>query len=83
VHLYNEGKECFEAMSVKPIREHAGKSLLAKHLPELSNGKHSMGSPGVLVTPAVLDPASGQTWDLLVQENPWLKTSKLVAKPDQ
>jgi ATP citrate (pro-S)-lyase len=70
-------------MSVKPIREHAGKSLLAKHLPELSNGKHSMGSPGVLVTPAVLDPASGQTWDLLVQENPWLKTSKLVAKPDQ
>eukprot|EP00931_Biecheleriopsis_adriatica_P071923 TRINITY_DN458_c0_g1_i10.p1 TRINITY_DN458_c0_g1~~TRINITY_DN458_c0_g1_i10.p1 ORF type:complete len:1110 (+),score=297.79 TRINITY_DN458_c0_g1_i10:64-3330(+) len=70
-------------MSVKPIREHTGKSLLAKYLPEVSDGKHTMGSPGVLITPSVLDPTSGQTWDTIVQENPWLKTSKLVAKPDQ
>ncbi|CAJ1374864.1 unnamed protein product [Effrenium voratum] len=70
-------------MSVKPIREHAGKSLLEKLLPEVSGGKHKMGCAGVLVTPAVLDPTSGQTWDKILQENPWLKTTNLVAKPDQ
>ena len=28
---------------VKPIREHAGKNLLEKHLPEVSGGKRKMG----------------------------------------
>eukprot|EP00441_Pelagodinium_beii_P034932 CAMPEP_0197651196 /NCGR_PEP_ID=MMETSP1338-20131121/31413_1 /TAXON_ID=43686 ORGANISM="Pelagodinium beii, Strain RCC1491" /NCGR_SAMPLE_ID=MMETSP1338 /ASSEMBLY_ACC=CAM_ASM_000754 /LENGTH=37 /DNA_ID= /DNA_START= /DNA_END= /DNA_ORIENTATION= len=37
-------------MSVKCIREHAGKALLEKYLPEISGGKHKMGSAGVLVT---------------------------------
>ena len=70
-------------MSVKPIREHAGKSLLQKLLPEVSGGKHKMGEAGVLVTPAVLDSTSGQSWDSIVEQNPWLKTTNLVAKPDQ
>mmetsp|Transcript_69216 Transcript_69216/g.150619 ORF Transcript_69216/g.150619 Transcript_69216/m.150619 type:complete len:1089 (-) Transcript_69216:168-3434(-) len=70
-------------MSVKPIREHAGKSLLQKLLPEYSGGKHSMGEAGVLITPEVLNNTSGQTWDLVLQQNPWLTKTKLVAKPDQ
>ncbi|CAE7224567.1 ACLY, partial [Symbiodinium necroappetens] len=70
-------------MSVKPIREHAGKSLLEKYLPEVSGGKHKMGCAGVLVTPAVLDSTGSQTWDSILQANPWLKTTNLVAKPDQ
>eukprot|EP00442_Polarella_glacialis_P035059 CAMPEP_0115095046 /NCGR_PEP_ID=MMETSP0227-20121206/28750_1 /TAXON_ID=89957 /ORGANISM="Polarella glacialis, Strain CCMP 1383" /LENGTH=63 /DNA_ID=CAMNT_0002488225 /DNA_START=103 /DNA_END=291 /DNA_ORIENTATION=+ len=63
-------------MSVKCIREHTGKSLLEKYLPEISGGKHKMGCAGVLVSPEVLNPTSGQTWDTILQANPWLKTSK-------
>jgi ATP citrate (pro-S)-lyase len=70
-------------MSVKAIREHTGKSLLAKWLPELSGGKHAVGNPGVLISPDVLDKTSGQTWESILDANPWLKTEKLVAKPDQ
>jgi len=70
-------------MSVKPIREHTGKSLLQKLLPEYSEGKHSYKCAGALISPEVLDKTTGQTWDSLLQEHPWLKTEKLVAKPDQ
>jgi len=70
-------------MSVKAIREHTGKSLLQKWLPEFSDGKHTYACPGVLVTPEVLDKTSGKTWESIVEANPWLKEQKLVAKPDQ
>jgi len=70
-------------MSVKCIREHTGKALLHKWLPEISGGKHSCPSPGVLVTPDVLNNTSGQTWESLIEEHPWLTKTKLVAKPDQ
>mmetsp|Transcript_115199 Transcript_115199/g.372313 ORF Transcript_115199/g.372313 Transcript_115199/m.372313 type:complete len:1083 (-) Transcript_115199:242-3490(-) len=70
-------------MSVKAIREHTGKSLLQKWLPEYSGGKHTYACPGVLVTPEVLDQTCKQTWDTIIEANPWLKEQKLVAKPDQ
>jgi len=70
-------------MSVKAIREHTGKSLLQKLLPEYSGGKHTYACPGVLVTPDVLDKTSSNTWDAIVDSNPWLKQQNLVAKPDQ
>jgi len=70
-------------MSVKAIREHTGKSLLQKWLPEFSGGKHTYGCPGVLVSPEVLDQTSKQTWDSIIEANPWLKEQQLVAKPDQ
>jgi len=70
-------------MSVKCIREHTGKALLHKWLPEISGGKHKTGNPGVLVDPEVLDKTSGATWESILDANPWLKTEKLVAKPDQ
>jgi ATP citrate (pro-S)-lyase len=70
-------------MSVKCIREHTGKALLEKHLPDFSDGKHKMGCAGVLVTPDVLDPTSLGTWEKVLESNPWLKSTNLVAKPDQ
>jgi len=70
-------------MSVKPIREHTGKTLLHRWLGEYSGGKHSYANPGVLVTPDVLDKTSGRTWETILEQNPWLKEGKLVAKPDQ
>eukprot|EP00408_Alexandrium_pacificum_P022329 CAMPEP_0171198578 /NCGR_PEP_ID=MMETSP0790-20130122/23014_1 /TAXON_ID=2925 /ORGANISM="Alexandrium catenella, Strain OF101" /LENGTH=53 /DNA_ID=CAMNT_0011663885 /DNA_START=44 /DNA_END=202 /DNA_ORIENTATION=+ len=53
-------------MSVKPIREHTGKVLLQKWLPEFSDGKHTYGCPGALIPPSVLDSTSSQTWDTIV-----------------
>mmetsp|Transcript_31995 Transcript_31995/g.62981 ORF Transcript_31995/g.62981 Transcript_31995/m.62981 type:complete len:1085 (+) Transcript_31995:61-3315(+) len=70
-------------MSVKAIREHTGKSLLQKLLPEYSGGKHTYACPGVLVNPDVLDKTSSNTWGAIVDANPWLKEQNLVAKPDQ
>jgi len=70
-------------MSVKPIREHTGKVLVKRWISEVSGGKHQMTNAGVLITPEVLDNTSGQTWESIVQDNPWLLTTKLVAKPDQ
>jgi len=70
-------------MSVKAIREHTGKSLLQRWLPEFSGGKHQYACAGVLVSPEVLDATRQQTWDGIEEANPWLKEQKLVAKPDQ
>eukprot|EP00403_Amphidinium_massartii_P008515 CAMPEP_0178409836 /NCGR_PEP_ID=MMETSP0689_2-20121128/20666_1 /TAXON_ID=160604 /ORGANISM="Amphidinium massartii, Strain CS-259" /LENGTH=1087 /DNA_ID=CAMNT_0020030987 /DNA_START=63 /DNA_END=3326 /DNA_ORIENTATION=- len=70
-------------MSVKGIREVEGKALLQRWLPEFSNGVYGLECPGCLVTPEVLDPSSGRTWEHILQQNPWLKEKKLVAKPDQ
>lgn len=70
-------------MSVKPIREHTGKSLLHKWLPEFSGGKHNCPQPGILVTPEILDTTRGDTWELFMEEHAWLSKSRLVAKPDQ
>jgi len=70
-------------MSMKCIREHTGKALLHRWLSEFSGGTHNYPNPGVLVSPEVLDKTSGQTWDSILDANPWLKETKLVAKPDQ
>jgi len=70
-------------MSVKSIREVEGKALLKRWLPEFSNNAFGIDCAGCLVTPEVLDSTKGQTWDSLLEQNPWLKTTKLVAKPDQ
>jgi len=70
-------------MSVKSIRECAGKTLLQRWLPEHSKKEFSLNCAGCLVTPDVLFPGRELTWERLIQENPWLKTEKLVVKPDQ
>jgi ATP-citrate lyase beta-subunit len=62
-------------MAQRGIREYDAKRMLANYLkdnlPEIA-----FEFKGVLVTPET-------DWDVLVKENPWLTTEKLVAKPDQ
>ncbi|CAJ1434323.1 unnamed protein product, partial [Effrenium voratum] len=70
-------------MSVKSIREHEGKALLKRWLPEYSNNAFGLDNAGCMVTPGVLDSSKGDDWSAILEKNPWLKTSKLVAKPDQ
>ena len=63
-------------MAQKGIREFDAKRMMSKALPEFSGEKIKFEASQVLI---------GANTDLLKleQENPWLKTSKLVAKPDQ
>jgi ATP citrate (pro-S)-lyase len=62
-------------MSVKPIREYAGKKIMQALYPE------DLGLQMCLVSPDTL--AKPDPWTTLSDENPWLKTKKLVVKPDQ
>ena len=63
-------------MAQKGIREFDAKRMMSNALPDFSNGKIKFEANQVLI---------GANTDLkkLEQENPWLKTEKLVAKPDQ
>ena len=63
-------------MARKGIREYDAKRLLAKGLPQISEGRFRMNLDRVLVTPDT---------DLsrLGDEYPWLKNTSLVVKPDQ
>jgi len=70
-------------MSVKAVREYFGKELFSRWISEYTDGEHKFNYKGVLVTPQVLDKTKGQTWDLILEENPWLNEQKLVVKPDQ
>ena len=42
-----------------------------------------MWTPRLPRTPRAKDSSSEHTWASLLDENPWAKTTKLVAKPDQ
>lgn len=53
----------WDTMSAKAVREHYGKQLIAKWLPEYSNGRHTMENKSVLISPDVLDPSKGKTFD--------------------
>lgn len=64
-------------MSAKAVREHYGKTLLARHLGALGE---DIDSRGFLVR---TDRNDGRTWAALLDENPWAKDCRLVAKPDQ
>ncbi|XP_071515606.1 ATP-citrate synthase isoform X2 [Panulirus ornatus] len=59
-------------MSAKAIREATGKTLLNNNLPA-----------GVCATCRFAAVTQDTQWEELVQEHPWLKTEKLVVKPDQ
>jgi ATP-citrate lyase beta-subunit len=63
-------------MAEKGIREYDAKRLMAKALPEFSGGKFTYEAKSVLIGPDT-------EIDKLADENPWLKTEKLVVKPDQ
>ena len=63
-------------MAQKAISEFDAKRLLTKYIPEYSNNKFQISKKVVLVTP-------NQSLDEIVKKEPWLKTEKLVVKPDQ
>ncbi len=63
-------------MAQRGIREYHAKKMLAKYLPEFSNGKFSIPDKFALVTPE-------KSIDEVAKENPWIKEEKLVVKPDQ
>ena len=63
-------------MAQRGIREYHAKKMLAKYLPEFSNGKFSIPDKFALVTPE-------KSIDEVAKENPWVKEEKLVVKPDQ
>ncbi len=63
-------------MAEKGIREFDAKRMLTKALIEASGNKISCEARAVLVTPET-------DLDTLEQENPWLKETTLVVKPDQ
>jgi len=65
-------------MSAKAVREHKGKKLLARHVKELSDGKHVVDDRSVLVT-------SETDLDKLPESESWLiaEDQMLVVKPDQ
>jgi len=63
-------------MAQKGIREYDAKRMMANALPKFSDGKIKFDASQVLI---------GANTDLekLAADNPWLKTEKLVVKPDQ
>ena len=63
-------------MAQRGIREYHAKKMLAKYLPEFSDGKFSIPDKFALVTPE-------KSIDDVAKENPWIKEEKLVVKPDQ
>ena len=61
-------------MSVKAIREYDGKKIMQALCPK------DLGLQMCLVTPETM--SKPDPWTTLSDENPWLLTKKLVAKPE-
>ena len=64
-------------MSAKAVREFHGKKLLARHVREVSDGKHSIDDRSVLIS------STTNLAEVVAEEAPWLLTTPLVVKPDQ
>ncbi len=63
-------------MAQRGIREYDAKNILAKHIERFSNGTFKYRGRVALVTPE-------RDIESVSTDKPWLKTSKLVVKPDQ
>ncbi len=63
-------------MSAKAVREYHGKKLIARHVREVSEGKHVIDDRSALIT------TSTNLVELALEE-PWLLATPLVVKPDQ
>ena len=63
-------------MAQRGIREYYGKKMMAKHWSEYFKGLEKYDGKIVLIDQIT-------TMDDLAKQNPWLKTEKLVVKPDQ
>ena len=65
-------------MSAKAVREYHGKKLLARHVKEVSGGKHIIDDRSILI-----DANSDFSRITSESENAWLNETALVVKPDQ
>jgi len=65
-------------MATRMVSEYDGKRMLARWIPELSQGDHDIMDKFVRVKEDDL-----RQTDQLAKENPWVLTDKLVVKPDQ
>jgi succinyl-CoA synthetase beta subunit len=63
-------------MAQRAIKEYNGKEILKQFLPEYSNGKFNLENRCLSINQET-------NLDTLTEENPWLKSIRLVAKPDQ
>lgn len=63
-------------MSAKAVREFHGKKLIARHVHEVSEGKHSIDDRSVLIT-------TETDLETLPISETWLSDTLLVVKPDQ
>ena len=63
-------------MAQRGIREYHGKKMMAKHWSEYFKGLDKYDGKIVLIDQII-------TMDDLAKQNPWMKTEKLVVKPDQ
>jgi len=63
-------------MAQRGIREYHAKKMLARYIPEFSNGRFTIPGKIALVTP-------DKSIDDVAKEEPWIKEEKLVVKPDQ
>lgn len=67
-------------MSAKAIREFNGKKLLARWISEYSAGAHNVEDRVVQVK---TEAGEATKYDVIAEENIWLRNTKLVVKPDQ
>ncbi|MFN2251018.1 MAG: ATP citrate lyase citrate-binding domain-containing protein [Anaerolineae bacterium] len=63
-------------MAQRGIREYDAKRMLARHLPQFSEGRFEYPGKVVLIDPETVI-------DLLPREHPWLEEERLVVKPDK
>lgn len=71
-------------MSAKAIREFHGKKLVSRWISAYSDSiKYDLEDRAILVTPNSANPGDPHSFESLPIDNPWLKETKLVVKPDQ
>lgn len=71
-------------MSAKAIREYNGKKLVSKWLSSFSDSaKYDLEDRALLITCSDVNPSDPASFKKIAEENPWVLTSNLVAKPDQ
>eukprot|EP01038_Epipyxis_sp_PR26KG_P004548 gene4548-6419_t len=71
-------------MSAKAIREYHGKKLVSRWLSAYSSAvKYNLEDRAILIHPNSIRPENPESFDVIANENPWVRTTKLVVKPDQ
>lgn len=71
-------------MSAKAIREYHGKKLVSRWIKNYSDSiAYDLEDRAILISPNAANPGDPNSFESLPIDNPWLKDTKLVVKPDQ